>query len=101
MDVTRISESAPWLLLVFTLPGAKASERVGVWRKLQRWGSIGLRNAGYVLPNDAANQERLEWLAASIRSSEGEASILEVQRIDDIPRKALQEQFRQARVADY
>ena len=56
---------SPWLLLVFTLPSNKASERVGIWRKLQKFGSIQLRNAGYMLPNNPVNQERFEWLATA------------------------------------
>lgn len=101
MNITDRSGSALWLLLVFTLPSAKASERVGVWRKLQKFGSIPFRNAGYVLPNEPISQERFEWLAASVRSSEGEASILQVQSIDDTPIRILQERFRQARSVDY
>jgi hypothetical protein len=101
MTITSKWESSPWLLLVFTLPANKASERVGIWRKLQKFGSIPLRNAGYVLPNSPANQERFEWLATAIRSFKGEASILQVQAIDDLPPRAMQDQFRQARAADY
>jgi hypothetical protein len=101
MNVTPQWEGSPWLLLVFTLPSSKASERVGVWRKLQKFGSIPLRNAGYVLPNNPVNQERFEWLATAIRSSEGEASILQIQAIDDLPPRTLQEQFRRARATDY
>jgi hypothetical protein len=101
MNITVKYETTPWLLLVFTLPSSRASERVGVWRKLQKFGSIPFRNAGYVLPNEAISQERFEWLAASVRSSEGEASILQVQSIDDTPIRVLQEQFRQARAVDY
>jgi hypothetical protein len=92
---------SPWLLLVFTLPSNKASERVGIWRKLQKFGSIQLRNAGYMLPNNPVNQERFEWLATAIREFKGEASVLQVQGIDDLSPRALQEQFRQARAADY
>ncbi len=91
----------PWLLLVMSLPTSKASERVGMWRKLQKFGAIPFRNAGYLLPNTAINQERFEWMATAIRSFEGEASILTVQGVDDIPTPALQEQFRQARASDY
>lgn len=91
----------PWLLLIFTLPSNKASERVGIWRKLQKFGSIPLRNAGYLLPNNPVNQERFEWLATAIRSYKGDASILQVQGIDDLTPRALQEQFRQARTSDY
>lgn len=101
MKLTAKREGSPWLLLVFTLPSSKASERVGIWRKLQKFGSIPLRNAGSVLPNNPVNQERLEWLATAIRDFEGEASILEIQSIDDLPPRVLQEQFRQARAGDY
>ncbi len=101
MNVTSQWEDSPWLLLVFTLPSSKASERVGIWRKLQKFGSIPLRNAGYVLPNNPVNQERFEWLATAIRSFKGEASILQIQAIDDLPPRVLQEQFRQARATDY
>jgi hypothetical protein len=48
MNVTSRWEGSPWLLLVFTLPSSKASERVGIWRKLQKFGSIPLRNSGYI-----------------------------------------------------
>jgi hypothetical protein len=102
MNITEDdTEVSPWLLLVFTLPSSKASERVGIWRKLQKFGSIQLRNAGYLLPYTPVNQERFEWLATAIRSFKGEASILQVQAIDDLSPRTLQEQFRQARVADY
>ena len=102
MDITaKNGEASPWLLLVFTLPSSKASERVGIWRKLQKFGSIQLRNAGYLLPNSQINQERFEWLATAVRSFKGEASILQVQAIDDLSPGALQEQFRQARAEDY
>lgn len=102
MTITVIDgKTTPWLLLVFSLPSNKASERVGIWRKLQKFGSIQLRNAGYLLPKHPMNQERFEWLATAIRSFRGEASILQVRAIDDLTPRALQEQFRQARTPDY
>lgn len=72
-----------------------------MWRKLQKFGSIPFRNAGYLLPNSPMNHERFEWMATTIRSFEGEASILSVHGMDDVPTRVLQEQFRQARAADY
>ena len=62
------SRSIPWLLLVFSLPARSASQRVQIWRKLQRYGMLALRSSGHVLPNTAANQERMEWLATAIRT---------------------------------
>ena len=101
MDITDIKESAPWLLLIFSLPSKRASERVGIWRKLQRYGTLALRNSGYVLPNTPVNQERLEWLATAIRGFKGEASVLQVQTMDDLPFDVLKEQFREQRKPDY
>src|ERR1700761_3171571 len=101
MNITAMSEDSKWLLLVFTLPTSKASERVQIWRKLQRFGSIPFRNAGSLLPNTPENQERFEWLAAAIRASKGEASILQVHDIDDVSSGTLQDQFRKARATDY
>src|SRR6266568_574370 len=101
MNITSKRSAAPWLLRIFSLPSKKGSERVGVWRKLQKYGTLPLRNSGYVLPNAPANQERLEWLATAIRGFKGEASVLQIQAIDDLPPDALKEQFREGRRPDY
>ena len=67
MKAASQASRAPWLLLIFSMPAKRASERVQVWRKLKRHGALPLRSSGYVLPNNATNQERFEWLAAAIR----------------------------------
>lgn len=100
MNIT-MNEGVQWLLLVFTLPTSKASERVQMWRKLQRFGAIPFRNAGSLLPNSPENQERFEWLATTIRESGGQASVLQIQAIDDLSYDGLQDQFREARMDDY
>ena len=101
MTLTKTIDDSPWLLLVFTLPASKASERVQIWRKLQKIGSIPFRNAGYMLPNTTEHLERFEWLATAIRGFKGDASILQIQSVDDLPIGKIKEQFREARAADY
>jgi|SRR5580765_1359811 len=101
MSITQHKEGVPWLLLIFSLPSKRASERVGIWRKLQKYGTLALRNSGYVLPNTPINQERFEWLATAIRGFKGEASVLLVQAIDDLPSDVLKERFRGERKPDY
>jgi hypothetical protein len=93
--------TSPWLLLVFSLPSSRASQRVEVWRKLQRSGALALPSSGYVLPNLPANQEKLEWLATAIRTYKGQASVVQVQAFDDLPDKRLQQLFLDARSRDY
>ena len=101
MPVTATSSAAPWLLLVFSLPAKSASQRVKVWRKLQKYGMLALRSSGYVLPNSAINQERMEWLAAAIRTYKGGASVVQVLGFDDLPGERLKQLFVEARSHDY
>lgn len=96
-----VSGAPAWLLLIFSLPARRATERVDVWRKLRRFGALQLPSSGYVLPNTPQNHEHFEWLAAAIRKYEGQASVVEVHAIDDRPHQQLVQEFIQARSADY
>lgn len=101
MDLFKNIKGPPWLLLVFTLPAKRTSQRVEVWRKLQRYGVVALGNSGYLLPNIPANQERFEWLAAAIRHYGGNASVVEVQAIDNLSNPQLIGRFAEARSREY
>ena len=93
--------TVPWLLLTFSLPVKRASQRVEVWRNLQRYGCVPLGNSGYLLPNTLVNQERFEWLAQAIRKYAGEASVVGVQSIDNLSTPQLVARFTEARESDY
>ncbi len=102
MSVTKQNEpKPPWLLLVFSLAKKGASLRVTVWRKLQRYGALPLGNSGYFLPNIEENRERFEWLATAVRTEVGEASVLEVQSIDNCSFAQMKQRFSDARAEDY
>jgi hypothetical protein len=101
MNITGQKDRTDWLLLVFSLPSNKASERVQIWRKLQKFGAIPFRNAGYLLPKNSENEERFAWVEAAVRSHRGEASSLDIRTVSDLSAPALQQLFRQARTPDY
>jgi hypothetical protein len=101
MIVSQDENGALWLLVTFTLPRNRASQRVKVWRKLQRYGAVPLGNSGYLLPHSPTNQERLEWLATAIRKYAGEASVVTVQSIDNLSTPQLIGRFREARAREY
>ena len=96
-----VSAASPWLLLVFNLPAKQASVRVDVWRKLKKSGALPLRTSGYLLPNNPANQERFEWVAAVIRKYRGEASVAQVTSFNGLPRQRIVQLFLEARNQDY
>lgn len=101
MAIAKVVDGAAWLLLTFTLPTKSASQRVQVWRKLQRYGAVPLGNSGYLLPNNPTTQERFEWLATAIRKYAGEASVVKVQSIDNLSTPQLVGRFAEARARDY
>jgi hypothetical protein len=92
---------APWLVLVFSLPAKSASGRVDVWRRLRKYGAFALAGGGYLLPRTPANEERLQWLAASIRTHKGEVSIIRAEGISDLPTPELVKLFNGARTVEY
>src|SRR5580692_2338251 len=98
----RDQETSPrWLMLAFTLPTKRASQRVEVWRKLQHYGVVPLGNSGYLLPNNPSNRERFEWLAQMIRKHAGEASVVNVESIDNLSTPQLMTRFGEMRDRDY
>lgn len=99
--VMAVDKKPGWLLVIFSLPAKSASQRVDIWRKLQKYGTIALPSGGYLLPNSAPNQERMEWLATAIRSYKGQASVLLVQSFDDLSPTRLEQLFTEARSRDY
>src|SRR5712691_4826447 len=101
MGVTNGKGGTPWLLLTFTLPTKRASQRVEVWRKLQRYGAVPLGNSGYLLPHNPSNRERFEWLAQMIRKHAGEACVVSVQSIDNLSTPQLVTRFAEARSREY
>jgi hypothetical protein len=97
----RRERSAGWLMLTFTLPVKRASQRVEIWRKLQRYGTVPLGNSGYLLPRDPTNEERFEWLARAIRKYGGDASVVAVESIDNLSTPQLRARFSEARAREY
>src|SRR2546421_414982 len=97
----RRKHDVGWLLLTVTLPTKRASQRVEIWRKVQRYGSVPLGNSGSLLPNSPSNEERFQWLATAIHKYGGDASIVRVESIDNISTPQLIGRFAEARAREY
>ena len=54
-----------------------------------------------MLPSDASNEERFQWLATAVRKYEGDASIVRVQSIDNLSTPQLIGRFAEARSREY
>src|SRR5882724_934608 len=94
-------EKLTWLLLLYALPTKRTSARVNLWRKLKRFGAVQLKASAYVLPDDATQYERFQWLAKEIRDASGEATLIRVAAIEGITNEQIVEMFNEARKGDY
>jgi hypothetical protein len=66
-----------WLLLIYRISSGSSSRRTYVWRQLRTLGAVYLQQAVAVLPDDPELRVGLDRLGQRIRSTGGEASILE------------------------
>jgi len=55
--------SLGWLLLLYSLPQKRSTDRVTFWRKLRKFGAVQMKPSGYLLPDDPAHYvtPRLGW----------------------------------------
>lgn len=90
-----------WLLLLFSLPTRRNTERVSVWRRLKKIGAIQIKTSTYLLPDETAQHEQFQWLAQQIRDYGGESTLVRAQEIEGLTREHVLAMFNEARAKDY
>jgi len=86
---------------MFHLSVRRASQRVSVWRKLQKYGTLNWKNCAYILPLNSSNLEKFRWLATEVEKYQGESSVVEVPRIYGHTDKQVMAMFNRARTLQY
>jgi hypothetical protein len=94
-------DQIPWLLLLYSLPAHRNTERVAVWRRFKKVGALQLTTSTYLLPDRPAHYEHFQWLTKLIRDSGGDATLVRVREIEGLPNEKLVERFNKARDKDY
>lgn len=94
-------ERKSWLLLLYELPAGRGTSRVSVWRKLRKSGAVQLKSSTYILPDEPAHRERFQWLAAEVRESGGEATVVHASDIEGVPDQRIIALFNEARAQEY
>jgi hypothetical protein len=95
-----IDEKA-WLLLIHQLPPKPDYFRVKIWRRLQRFGAVAIKNSVYVLPKNDQTQEDFQWVLREIIEGGGEGSLCEARFFDGLSDDEVEALFQAARAAEY
>jgi len=90
-----------WLLLLFSLPTNRNTERVAVWRRLKKMGAVQIKTSTYLLPDEPAQYEQFQWLAQQIRDYGGDSTLVRAQEIEGLTKEKVIAIFNDARAKDY
>jgi hypothetical protein len=93
--------TSSWLLLLFSLPTNRNTERVAVWRRLKKMGAVQIKTSTYLLPDAPAQYEQFQWLAQQIRDYTGDSTLVRAQEIEGLTQENVVAMFNDARAKDY
>jgi len=80
-------KATSWLLLLFSLPTSRNTERVAVWRRLKQMVAVQIKTCTDLLPNEPAQYEQFQWLAQQIRDYGGDSTLVRAQEIEGLARE--------------
>jgi hypothetical protein len=90
-----------WILLIHQLPPKPTNLRVRTWRKLQKLGSVAIKNSVYVLPFNDKTYEDFQWLRQEIEAAGGEAAVFRAGAVEGATDDEIIAAFRKARDEEY
>ena len=94
-------KATSWLLLLFSLPTIRNTERVAVWRRLKRMGAVQIKTSTYLLPDEPSQYEQFQWLAQQIRDYGGDSTLIRAQEIEGLTKEKVVSLFNAARDREY
>jgi hypothetical protein len=74
---------------------------VRAWRRLKTLGAVALKSGAYLLPFSPDRYEQFQWLAQEVQKDRGEATLLKVDRVENMKEPEIVRLFHEARNADY
>jgi hypothetical protein len=94
-------KATSWLLLLYSLPTSRNTERVAVWRRLKKMGAVQIKTSTYLLPDEPAQYEQFQWLAQQVRDYSGDSTLVRAQEIEGLTREKVVSLFNAARDQEY
>jgi hypothetical protein len=90
-----------WLILLLSLPPRPSSLRVRAWRRLRALGAVALKGGAYLLPDTGDRYEQFQWLAQEVQRDGGDATLVRVDRVENMQQPDIVRLFQEARNQDY
>jgi hypothetical protein len=96
-----VMKATSWLLLLFSLPTNRNTERVAVWRRLKKMGAVQIKTSTYLLPDEPPQYEQFQWLAQQIRDYGGDSTLVRAHEIEGLTKEKVVSLFNAVRDKEY
>src|SRR6476620_3083560 len=90
-----------WLLLLYSLPTNRNTERVAVWRRLKKIGAVSIKTSTYLLPDAPAQHEQFQWLAQQMSEYGDDSTLVRAQEIEGLTKEKVIALFNENRAKNY
>src|SRR5204862_7126062 len=94
-------KATSWLLLLYSLPTNRNTERVAVCRRFKKMGAVQIKTSTYLLPDEPAQYEQFQWLTQQMRAYGGDSTLVSTQEIEGLTKEKVIAMFNDARAKDY
>lgn len=97
----NMEKKQEWILLIHQLPAQPTNLRVRIWRKLQNFGAVSIKNSVYILPFNEKTNEDFAWLKQEIEAADGEATVFRSRSVEGKTDQEIIALFRRQRDEEY
>ncbi|MBI5640387.1 MAG: chromate resistance protein [Nitrospirae bacterium] len=97
----NVGRGQGWLLFFYSIPSKPVSNRMKIWRKLSKAGTVLLKGAVYILPMSEEHHEFFQWLVSEVSSMGGEAAFTRVEAVDSIKDEEIKALFNVRQEGEY
>jgi hypothetical protein len=71
-----------WILMFYSMPSKPERNRLRMWRRLQKEGTLSLKDGVHLLPYSEDRYELFQWLSQEIKALGGEMQFVTIEKIE-------------------
>ncbi|HEX5711470.1 MAG TPA: chromate resistance protein ChrB domain-containing protein [Sulfuricurvum sp.] len=73
-----------WILMFYSMPSKPERNRLRIYRRLQKEGTLSLKDGVHLLPYSDDRYELFQWLAQEIKTLDGEMHFVTIEKIEGL-----------------
>jgi hypothetical protein len=79
-----MSVTPTWLLMFYSMPSKPERNRLRIYRRLQKEGTLSLKDGVHLLPYSDDRYELFQWLSQEVKTLDGEMNFVTIEKIQGL-----------------